>query len=511
MRTKAFREDLMLRIRTTAPAAALAALLASAAYPALAETVTLRFVQTNDIDQMEEDDGRGGFARLAAVVEAQRAEGPTLFVHSGDTISPSLLSGIDKGAHVIDILNNMDVDVMVPGNHEFDFGPDIFRARMAEVKFPVVSSNIREPDGAQPANTEDQRIVEVEGIKIGFYGLTTEDTPVLATTGDVKFASSIDTGRAKGEALRAAGADFVVAVAHTPLAVDMILTRDNAADLILSGHDEHLLTFYDGKTALTESSSQANYVVVTEVAIDKTEEDGKVEISWHPSFEIVDTATVEPDPEIAAVVKGYTDKLDAELKVEIGTTETPLDSRRATIRGEEAAIGNLFADATREAVGADVAITNAGGIRADKEYPAGTKLTRGDILAELPFGNVTVKLELTGEQILAALENGFSQVTEVAGRFPQISGMNVEVDLNQPPGERVKSVTVNGEPLDPTKTYTVAANDFMAGGGDGYESFVGAKNLIDPAGAQLMATHVIDYIAKKGTVSPKVEGRIKML
>src|SRR5215207_3334700 len=152
------------------------ALLLAAAQPAFAETVTLRFVQTNDIDRMEAEDGRGGFAKLAGVVKAQRAEGPTLFVHSGDTISPSLLSGIDKGAHVVDILNHMGIDIMVPGNHEFDFGPDIFRARMAEVKFPVISSNIREPDGSQPANTLDQKIVEVEGLKIGFYGLTTEDT-----------------------------------------------------------------------------------------------------------------------------------------------------------------------------------------------------------------------------------------------------------------------------------------------------------------------------------------------
>jgi 2',3'-cyclic-nucleotide 2'-phosphodiesterase (5'-nucleotidase family) len=89
--------------------------------------------------------------------------------------------------------------------------------------------------------------------------------------------------------------------------------------------------------------------------------------------------------------------------------------------------------------------------------------------------------------------------------------MNVEVDLSQPPGERVKSVTIGGEPLDPAKTYTVATNDYMAGGGDGYKSFIGAKNLIDAAGAQLMATQVIDYIAEKGTVSPKVEGRIKTL
>ena len=499
-------QDLKTRFATALAAAALAAV----ALPAFAETVTLRFVQTNDIDRMEEDDGRGGFAKLAAVVKAERAEGPTLFVHSGDSISPSLLSGIDKGAHVIDILNHMGVDVMTLGNHEFDFGPEIERARIGEAKFPIVTSNVREADGSQPANTADEKIVEIEGVKIGFYGLTTEDTPILATTGDVKFASSVDTGRAKGAALREAGADFVVAVVHTPLAVDMILVRDGAADLVLSGHDEHLLTYYDGKTALTESYSQADFVVVTEVAIDKTEKDGKVSVSWKPTFDIVDTTGVEPDPEIAALVKSYTDKLDAELKVEIGTTATPLDSRRATVRGQEAAIGNLFADAMRQAVGADIAITNGGGIRADKEYPAGTKLTRGDILAELPFGNVTVKLELTGEQIEAGLENGFSQVREVAGRFPQVSGLVVDVDLTQPPGERVTSVTIGGAPLDPAKVYTVATNDFMAAGGDGYKAWAGAKNLIDKAGAVFMASQVIDYIAEAGTVEPKVEGRIKM-
>jgi 5'-nucleotidase/UDP-sugar diphosphatase len=120
-------------------AAAFIAVLALAS-PALAETVTLTFVQTNDIDRMEDENGRGGFARLAAVVKAERARGgPTFFVHSGDTISPSLLSGIDKGAHIIDILNQMGVDVMTPGNHEFDFGAEIFRTRIGEATFPIVT------------------------------------------------------------------------------------------------------------------------------------------------------------------------------------------------------------------------------------------------------------------------------------------------------------------------------------------------------------------------------------
>jgi 2',3'-cyclic-nucleotide 2'-phosphodiesterase (5'-nucleotidase family) len=258
--------------------------------------------------------------------------------------------------------------------------------------------------------------------------------------------------------------------------------------------------------------SQADYVVVTTITMEKEPKDGGgFDISWSPEFAIIDTASVEPDATIGGVVQGYLDKLDEELGVEIGTSETPLDSRRASVRSQETAVGNLIADAMREAVDADVAITNGGGIRADKEYPAGTKLTRADVFAELPFGNKTVKLEATGQQIWDALENGFSQVESTAGRFPQVSGLIVEADLSKPAGERVISVTVGGQPLDVAKTYTVATNDYMAGGGDGYAAFAGAKNLIDPSSAQLMASQVIDYIAEKGTVSPAVEGRIKLL
>jgi len=485
------------------------ALLALVSAPALAETVTLRFVQTNDIDRMEEAKGRGGFARLAAVVKAERAAGPTFFVHSGDTISPSLLSGIDKGAHIITILNRMGVDAMTPGNHEFDFGQDNFHARIGEATFPVLTSNLREKDGSQPPNTLDERIVEVEGIKVAFYGLTTEDTPIVSSPGDMVFRSSIETGKAKAAALREAGADIVVAVVHTPLTVDIALVRAHAADLVLSGHDEFLMAFFDGKSVLTESGSQADSIVVTRIDVDKEEKDGKVTVNWRPSFDIIDSATVTPNPEIAALVKGFEDKLDQELRVDIGTTQTPLDSRRATVRGEEAAIGNLFADAMRVAVDADVAITNGGGIRADRQYEAGTKLTRADIFAELPFGNKTVKLKVSGETLLAALTNGFSQADMGAGRFPQVSGLVVDVDLSKPPRQRVVSVSVGGKPLDPAASYTLATNDFMAGGGDGYVMFRDAERLVGPIDAQLMASQVIDYVEAKGTIAPKVEGRIK--
>lgn len=471
------------------------------------EAVTIRFVQTNDIDRMSPEKGRGGFAKLATVVKEEKAKGNAFFIHAGDTISPSLLSGFDKGAHVIDILNRMGVDAMAPGNHEFDLGDAAFRARMKEAKFDVLATNIVDGNGL-PENTKADKIVDVQGVKVGFFGLTTEDTPIASSPGTIKFSSTIDTARAKAKELRGKGADIVVAIAHTPLEVDMIIARSAGVDVIIGGHDEHLLAFYDGKVTLTESESQGNYITITELAVKKAERDGKTTVTWTPNFRIVDSATVKADPEIEAVVKGYEDKLSKELDVDVGVTETPLDSRRATVRGGEAAIGNLIADALKASVGADVAITNGGGIRADKQYEAGQKLTRRDILAEMPFGNTTVLLEVKGEQIKAALENGVSQVRELGGRFPQVSGITAEVDLKEPVGNRVKSVKINGQPLDPAKTYKLATNDFMGRGGDGYRMFSDAKSLIDVSASQLMASQVIDYVAKAGKVAPKVEGRI---
>jgi 5'-nucleotidase/UDP-sugar diphosphatase len=378
---------------------------------------------------------------------------------------------------------------------------------MAEAKFDVLATNIVDGNGL-PANTKPDKMVEVQGVKIGFFGLTTEDTPIASSPGTIKFSSTIDTARAKAKELREKGADIVVAVAHTPLEVDMIIARSAGVDLIIGGHDEHLLAFYDGKVALTESESQANYINVVELAVTKATKDGKTTVTWTPNFRLIDSATVKPDPEIEAVVKGYEDKLSKELDVEVGVTETPLDSRRATVRGGEAAMGNLVADALRASVGADVAITNGGGLRADKQYEAGQKLTRRNILAEMPFGNTTVLLEVTGAQIKAALENGVSQVRELGGRFPQVSGIVAEVDVKEPVGSRVKSVKINGQPLDPANTYKLATNDFMARGGDGYRVFTEAKSLVDVSASQLMATQVIDYIAKAGKVAPKVEGRV---
>ncbi len=138
-------------------------------------------------------------------------------------------------------------------------------------------------------------------------------------------------------------------------------------------------------------------------------------------------------------------------------------------------------------------------------------LTCKDILSELPFGNVTVLIELSGADLLEALENGVSQIEDKAGRFAQVSGMTYSYDASRPAGSRIVTAKVAGEIVDPEATYTLATNDYVFGGGDGYEALTRGKALIDASGGTLMASMVMDYIASQDEIAPQVEGRITRL
>lgn len=476
---------------------------------ARADTINLTFLLTNDIYNVE-DAERGGFARLNAVVKAERAKGGNvIYAHAGDLISPALLSGLDQGEHTIVLTNIAPPDIFTPGNHEYDFGETVFRERMSEAKFPLFAANLRTRDGQPLPGFKDSEIRTIGGLKVGFVGLTADDSPVKSSPGDnLVFAPTFDTALAKSKELKAQGADMIVAVAHAKREIDLDLYQSGAFDIVLSGDDHDLALFYDGRTVLAESMTEANYVTAIDVTVDVSETDGKRRVTWWPDFRVIDTATVTPDPETQALIDGYRKELDADLNVAIGTTSEPLDSRKAVLRTQEAAIGNLIADALRAQTGADAAIINGGGIRGNKQYPAGAQLSRRDVLTELPFGNRTVKLAVTGDMIRAALENGVSDVANAAGRFPQVSGLTFTADLMRPAGQRVDNIMIGGKPLDPAASYTLATNDYMAGGGDGYVALEAGKPLLGARDGKLMANDVMAYIAAQKTVAPKVEGRI---
>lgn len=487
--------------------AATVAAMILAASPAIAQD-RLTIVHVNDLDRMEGNGDSGGVARLATVIADVRAQGGTVLATSGgDSISPSLLSSFDEGEHMIALLNMVGLDAMALGNHEFDFGPDVTRTRISEANFTMLSNNAFEPDGTLIDGVEQNMMVAVGDHMVGIFGLTTDGTAVKSSPGNITFENPVDVAASTAAALRDAGADVVVALTHTDRPEDQELYAAGDVDIILSGDDHDLAVWYNGKTALVESSSQASLVTVVTLDIETVEGRRGPSVEWSPAFDVINTANVTPDPALAAEVERYEAFLSAELDIEIATTPILLDTRRTTVRAAESAFGNLTVDAMRAETGADVAITNGGGIRGDTQYQPGTVITRRDILTELPFGNKTVVLELSGADIVAALENGVSAIEDGGGRYPHVSGMTYTFDASKPAGERVLDVAVNGAPIDPGASYSLATNDFMGRGGDGYSMFSGKPSVIEANAAELMAAQVIRAF-ETGAAVPTLDGRV---
>ncbi len=490
-------------------AGALCALIAG---PAVADPVKITLLGVGDVYNFAGDGKQGGMARLNAVALAERAANPnTLYLFDGDLLSPSLLSGFDKGQNMIELTNVVPFDLAVPGNHEFDFGPQNFYDKMKVSKYPWAAINITNKDGSAVAGLGVVMVKEVAGIKIALIPVAQDTSPEASNTGDLVFTSSVESGIAAAKKARADGADLVVGVVQTDIYNDLKLIHSKAFDVVLSGDDHSYGTSYDGITAYVETSIDARMLAPLDLMVTVSEKDGKRVVKWYPAFRFIDTTDVTPDPDTQAKVDAYQKGLDTSLNVVIGKTETPLDSRRNVVRGEESTMGDLIADAMREGSGADVAIMNGGGIRADRTYDAGTSLTRRDILTELPFGNTLVVTEIPGSQLLAALENGVGQAEKGAGRFPQVSGLTLVYDPKAEPGSRVSEVMVAGAALDPDKLYKVAVNDYMLGGGDGYTALGGGKMIYDTGAGALVANVVMSYVEKAGSVKPVVEGRIKTL
>src|SRR4051794_10004142 len=473
------------------------------------QNVAFTLLLVNDIYNMASESGRGGYPKLAAIVKAERARGvPMLFCHAGDCYSPSLMSGFDQGAHVIELTNMIKPDVFVPGNHEFDFGQAVYFKRMKESNFPYSAANLRQADGSPIPGMKDAEIFTLGPVRVGVVGIAYAATPRVSQPGDLQFGPELDTLRAQADALRRQGADMIVAVTHTDRAMDWQIVRSRAVDVLLTGHDHDLAIEYDGRTVMLESNEDGYFVSAIDFAVSIEGEGQNRKVFWAPSFRIRNSLNVEPDPEVLAVVQRLEGGLSQELDIVIGTTEHSLDSRTVVVRSQEAAIGDLIADAIRAATGAQVGLINGGGIRGDTQYPAGAKLTRRDILSELPFGNTTALVALPGADLKAALENGFSQLENRAGRFPQVSGLMIEVDERAPRGSRVVKVEVGGEPLDPDKTYRVATNNFLLAGGDGYTALAKGRILIGPTDGRRVSNEVMAYIRRLGTVDIRPEGRI---
>src|SRR6185436_18720110 len=305
--------------------------------------------------------------------------------------------------------------------------------------------------------------------------------------------------------IREAGAQVIVALTHLSMAEDKQLARCSGVDVIIGGHEHTLLESMAGHAPIFKMTSDAREMGRIDLNIDKST--GKLEsIDWKV---IPVTDKLADDPSFAALNEKYGPLLKS-LEQPVGRTDVELDIKSENVRTRETNMGNFVADVYRQAVGADVALVNGGSIRADATIEPGV-LTKRDVLSVLPYNNKIVKIQISGAVLRAALEHGVASIgTEgQPGRFPQISGARFTYDASRKPGARVTEVTVNGQPLDNRKTYTLAVSPYVIGGGDGYDVFKNVTYLIPAEKAPSDSDSLEKTISSMKAIAPQLEGRIR--
>lgn len=471
----------------------------------------ITLLQVNDVYQFAPvDQGtRGGIGRVLTLKKQIQKESPhTLFLLSGDTISPSVESITYKGAQMIEAWNVAGLDYATFGNHEFDFGPDVLLERIKESRFGWVAANVINTKTGQTFGGVPPYVIrEFDGVKVGIIGLVLPETKTTSRPGpDVDFLNPCETATKLIPEMHAKGAQVIVALTHLSMREDKELARCSDVDVIIGGHEHTLLESAAGGAPIFKMTSDARELGRIDLNISKST--GKLEsIDWKV---IPVGKETKEDPGFAPVYAKYAGLL-RDLAQVVGRTTVTLDARSAENRRHETNVGNLITDAFRRATRADVALMNGGSIRADALIGPG-QLTKRDLLAIIPFKNKVVKLEVTGATLRAMLEHGVGRSAEDGepGRFPQVSGMRFTFDASRPAGSRVTTVSVNGIPLDEQKRYSLATTNFLAEGGDGYDVLKGAKFLIPLDQGQTDYDTLRRAVSTK-PIAAKVDGRIKRL
>ncbi|WP_417308239.1 bifunctional metallophosphatase/5'-nucleotidase [Devosia sp.] len=486
-------------------------------------------------DCSAEDDAAGecfgGIARLKTGIDTARADAGDdaniVLLSAGDEFQGSLFYTQYKSEIIADFLNDLDIDVAATGNHEFDDGPEEFAKYIDAAEHPIIGGNFdvsAEPLLAGKIN--GVIVLNVGGEKIGIIGALAEDTVDTSSPGDnVKFQSAIDYIQGASDALAEGGVNKVILLSHVGYAKDQeIAAATTGIDLIVGGHSHTLLSNTDEDAegaypTMVANSAGTEVPIVQAGAYAKYL--GDLTVTWDDDGNVISAegdpmlldASVTPDEDFTtrlAEMAGPLEELRAEV---IGTATAMIEGDRNVCRVQECEMGNLVADAQLDRVadqGVTISIANSGGLRASIDEG---EITMGEVLTVLPFSNTLATFELSGDDIVASLENGLSQIEDIAGRFPQVAGLKYTFDKTQPAGSRlVGDVMVNegGEwvAIDPDKTYGVVTNNYVRNGGDGYTLFeTDAVNPYD-FGPPLERV-VADYIAELGgEYTPYTDGRI---
>jgi 2',3'-cyclic-nucleotide 2'-phosphodiesterase (5'-nucleotidase family)/predicted AlkP superfamily phosphohydrolase/phosphomutase len=491
----------------------------------------------------------GGAAFLDTWFERFRGEsgGRSLFLTGGDSFGGATppISNFFEDKPTVDILDLMGLDAEAVGNHSFDRGEQFLREQLIPLAdFDVLSANVVLPDGSTPDEWDPSAVYDLGGVQVAVVGFTTEDTPELlfpGRLGPFQVDPVVPKVNAEVARLRAGDApDAIIALGHeganagtltapTGPLID-IADQLQGVDAVIGDHNDiQVLTTRPNGVLVTENRGKGIRFTRIRLVIDSAA--GQV-VYKTADFHRPWTIGVTPDAAIQAKIDELNAALAPIFSTQIGssTVFVPRGDACGNEIGRtcESLVGNTVTDAMRTTYSTDFALTNSGGLRADLTCPvtdaAGDfcgaytpppfPITRGQVFAVLPFGNLVVTLQVNGAELKTMLENGVSAMPAVNGRFPEVSGLCFTYDITAAAGSRVTGAvrqaadgTCTGAPVDLTAatTYTLATNDFVANGGDGYPNFASRMATQD-----FMDEVTADYVAAApaATISPSIQGRI---
>ncbi len=487
-----------------------------------------------------------GYAGLYAAKQNLSKDYNVLLVDDGDAIQGEAIGTMTTGEAIIDIMNSMGYDVAIPGNHEFDYGVERFLELTKKANFPYISCNFNKEG---ELIFEPWLMKEIGGLKIAFVGVTTpytlrSSTPTYFMDDNGNFIYGFmqdETGESvynavqqSVDAARAEGADYVIVIGHMgneteciPWRYNDVISNVSGIDAFLDGHshdtDQVVMKDKDGKDVVRSACGTK----MANIGVLHITRDGKISselYNWNSSVaapKLIDIENTAGDAVVAA-----TGELNEKLAEVVATTTVELyihdpeakkddGSPVRIIRQTETNLGDLCTDAYLDQSGADIAFVNGGGIRVPISKG---DITLNDILKVHPYGNALTVIEVSGQQVLDALEWSVHALPGEFGGFNQVAGLTFEFDssidspcvqddngmfdhIDETMERRVRNVIVGGEPLDPAKTYTLASTDYqLLNGGDGYTMYAGA-NILQNA-VKLDNQVLIDYIT--GTLGGSV-------
>lgn len=456
----------------------------------------------------------GGAAHLAALVERERAAARTSFLLDSGDMFTGTMSHLTHGEALMEMMTLMRYDAMSAGNHEFDYGWQIFDHAAQRVPFPILCCNIRYK-GTGIRFTRPYTILERNGVRVGVIGVmglnTARYTIMPSKVAELEFTDPVEETKACIAELRDT-VDVLVVLGHMGLPGAMQTDAENdpgvqrlldedlrfcatvpGINLYIAAHSHHGLdqpiVHPDTGTLITQT-----YGYGTRLGRIRLKVNDRRVVAHDIELLKVWSDELSPHPVVAARVAHYRQIIAPQIGAPLGRTTTRIIRKY----NRESPLGNLITDIMRARTNADVAVTNAGGLRAD--LPEGV-IDRGNILDAFPFLNDTVTIELAGADLRGVIEHGLS----LKAGLSQVSGLHATYDLKRPIGSRLVSLEVGGQPMDDARLYRVATNSFLGEGGDGYLSFKQGREI---ARDKQLSELLCDYTSAVKTIEPPAMGRL---